>query len=237
MNKKAPYVMVEDKESVKAFFFSDTSMNEYEFYKLSKGISETGDPTGQFYYGVCLNMGLGCEVDYREAIKWWIKAANQGQSDAQFNLGNYYYNGYHIRKDYKKAVYWLEKSALQGHQAAQALLADCYHQGLGVPKDMKKAVFWYKKAIDNGNTDVYVGAQLGLCYYNGLGVRRKNYQKAFKLLLKGAEDDIADAQFIIGVCYAKGQGVKADMKTAVSWWQKAAAQGHILATKFLNDIQ
>lgn len=235
-NEKNPYVMLGDKESVKAFFLTDSNMNEYDFCELSKGIAKTGNPIGQLFYGVCLSMGLGCDEDNRKAIKWWTKAANQGESDAQFNLGNYYYNGYHTRKDYKKAVYWLEKSAKQGNQEAQALLGECYHQGRGVPKNMKKAVILYKKAIDNGNTDPYVGAQLGLCYYHGLGIR-KNYQKAFKLLLKGAENDITDAQFIIGVCYANGQGVKTDMETAFRWWLKAAAQGHTLATKFLNDIQ
>lgn len=231
-----PYVMIEDKEAVKAYFLSDSHMNEYEFFELTKGIAETGDPTGQLIYGVCLSVGLGCEENHHEAMKWWTLAGNQGDSDAQYNLGNYYYNDIYKSNDYKEAVYWLGKSAQQGHQPAQALLGECYFLGKGVPKDLEKAFSWYKKSVDNGNTDEYVVAQLGLCYYRGLGTR-KNYKKAFELLLKGAKGNVVDAMFIVGMCYANGQGIKADMKTAVDWWVKAADHGHSTAAKLLKEIQ
>ena len=31
--------------------------------------------------------------DYKQAVKWYTKAAEQGYADAQYNLGIMYYNG------------------------------------------------------------------------------------------------------------------------------------------------
>jgi len=39
----------------------------------------------------------------------------------------------------------------------------------------------------------------------------------------------AEAQYLLGVKYSKGQDVKQDWSQARSWWEKAAAQGHIEA--------
>ena len=51
-----------------------------------------------------------------------------------------------------------------------------------------------------------------------------------------AERGDADAQYNLGLCYAKGNGVKADMVEAVNWYRKAARQGHQDAKKALNDL-
>jgi uncharacterized protein len=48
--------------------------------------------------------GYGVEKDYKKAVEWYIKSAEQGNPSAQNNLGFMYYNGYGVEKDYKKAV-------------------------------------------------------------------------------------------------------------------------------------
>ena len=40
--------------------------------------------------GVCI-YGQGVQKDYKEAVKWYRKAAEQGYAKAQFNLGFMYY--------------------------------------------------------------------------------------------------------------------------------------------------
>ena len=55
---------------------------------------------------------------------------------------------------------------------------------------------------------------------------KENYSEAEKNLLEAAKKGNADAQFKLGVCYAKGDGVAQDQTKAVEWWHKAAAQGH-----------
>jgi TPR repeat protein len=51
-----------------------------------------------------------------------------------------------------------------------------------------------------------------------------NYVEAVKWLRKAAEQNDATAQFNLGVCYDKGQGVAKDEAEAVKWYRKAAEQ-------------
>ena len=48
-------------------------------------------------------------------------------------------------------------------------------------------------------------------------------------LIALAEKGNADAQFNLGLMYAKGNGVEPDQKAAVKWWQRAAKQGQAMA--------
>ena len=48
-----------------------------------------------------------------EAFNWYRKATEQGDADAQFNLGWLYENGWGVSKDYAEAVKWWQKAAEQ----------------------------------------------------------------------------------------------------------------------------
>ena len=58
--------------------------------------------------------GHGVDVNYKKAIEWYEKAAEQGDAQAQYNLGSMYYNGQGVDVNYKKAFEWFEKAAKQG---------------------------------------------------------------------------------------------------------------------------
>ena len=100
--------------------------------------------------GGMYDQGKGVLQDYKEAFKWFTKAAEQGHAGAQHNLGNCYANGEGVPKDYKEAFKWYTKSAEQGDALAQAMLGVMYDNGYGVPKDLVHAYAWYKIAIANG---------------------------------------------------------------------------------------
>ena len=108
--------------------------------------------------------------DYKTALKEWQPLADQGDADAQFNLGVMYANGKGVLKDDKQAVKWYQKAADQGYAPAQYNLGLMYAngEGDGVLKDDKQAVKWYQKAADQG----YASAQynLGVRYAKGRGV-------------------------------------------------------------------
>ncbi|MEG2465569.1 MAG: SEL1-like repeat protein, partial [Kiritimatiellia bacterium] len=46
----------------------------------------------------------------------------------------------------------------------------------------------------------------------------------------------ADAQYNLGCCYLKGEGVARDEAEAVEWWRKAAAQGVAEAKRALQRL-
>jgi len=53
----------------------------------------------------------------------------------------------------------------------------------------------------------------------------KDYATALKEFTPLAKQGDADAQYILGVMYDKGQGVTQDYKAAVKWYRLAAEQG------------
>lgn len=66
-------------------------------------------------------------------------------------------------------------------------------------------------------------------YYNGQGVPI-NYEKAYVLCKKAAEQGYAIAQYCLGTLYHYGnKGVEQDYGKALEWYHKAAEQGHVMA--------
>ena len=69
-------------------------------------------------------------------------AAEQGDANAQFNLGLRYDDGDGVPENDRKAARWYRMAAEQGHAAAQFDLGVMYANGEGVPKDYVKAYAW-----------------------------------------------------------------------------------------------
>ena len=86
-------------------------------------------------------------------IKTLIQKANQGNAEAQNNLGVAYYNGEGVEQSYSKAVYWCQNSAEQGNADAQYNLGVAYYNGEGVDKSYSKTVYWLRKACENFNDE------------------------------------------------------------------------------------
>ena len=91
--------------------------------------------------------------NYTEAVKWFSKAAEQGDVNAQGMLGDCYNLGEGVSIDYQKAVKWWRKAAEQGDTDAQYSLGESYEYGEGVMKDYEEAVKWYLKAAKQGDED------------------------------------------------------------------------------------
>ena len=76
---------------------------------------------------------------FKEALKWFQRAADNGSVYGQFRMGWAYSNGEGVAKDQKLAVSWYKKAADNGNTAAMNNLAVCYANGEGVAKDTKKS--------------------------------------------------------------------------------------------------
>jgi hypothetical protein len=79
------------------------------------------------------------------------KLAEQGDADAQWQLGVRYHNGEEVPRDDAQAVLWFFRAAEQGHSTAQATLGAYYWAGRGVPQDLTKAYFWSALALAQGD--------------------------------------------------------------------------------------
>lgn len=239
MDNTDSIIRFNDKESMRAYFQSylkEHGIDESVFIAKLKEAAKSGVPKWQCLYATALGVGVGCKENVAEAIRWWIKAAEQGDDEATFTLGHNYYYGSYTRRNYRKAVYWLEISAKSLNPEAHFLLGTCYHWGLGVTRNYQKAFLWFELAsqgFKNGNADL--DAEKGYCYYRGHGVQQ-DYMKAIELFKSSAAGGSTNAMFYLGVCYAYGKGVKKQPSEAIKWWQRAAEQGHPGAEKRLSQL-
>ena len=69
--------------------------------------------------GVSYDTGEGAEKSDKEAVRWYLQAADQGHADAQYCLGFAYETGEGAEKSDKEAVRWYRQAADQGKAAAQ----------------------------------------------------------------------------------------------------------------------
>ena len=107
----------------------------------------------QIYLGVMYQSGeYGVEKDAKEGLKWWLKAAEQGDGYAQTKLGGMYRKGQGVKQDDAEAVQWYRKAAEQGYAYEQYVLGAMYHRGEGVTKNLLAAYAWYTIAAANGYT-------------------------------------------------------------------------------------
>ena len=69
----------------------------------------------QFNLGWMYDHGRGVEQNDAEAVKWYRKAAKQGNADAQFNLGWMYQDGRGVEQNDAEAMKWYRKAAELGN--------------------------------------------------------------------------------------------------------------------------
>ena len=122
------------------------------------------------------------------------KAAEQGDAEAQCQLGELYMRGEGVAKDQTEGIQWILKSAEQGYATAQLYLGICYAAGAGVPRDAAQGALWLQKAAEQGVPDAQ--AMLAQYYFTGTGVDQ-DYQEGLKWLRMAAEQGHEDAMELL----------------------------------------
>ena len=90
------------------------------------------------------------EQSYETAVRWYTKAAAQGDAQAQYNLGICFEHGRSVKQSYETAVHWYTKAAAQEHASAQYNLGICFEDGDGVLQDSAEAKRYFKLAAEQG---------------------------------------------------------------------------------------
>ena len=84
--------------------------------------------------------------DYVAALKEWRPLAEQGDADAQVELGFMYLSGQGVPQDDAEAARWYHLAAEQGNAQAQFLLGIIYGKGEGVTQNYVQAHMWFNLA-------------------------------------------------------------------------------------------
>lgn len=150
-------------------------------------------------------------------------SAEQGDAEAQFNLGMIYYCGVEMPRDFAEVVNWWRKSAEQGHADAQFGLGCTYKDGTGVQRDYLKSLHWFRLSAAQGNS--HAQFNLGIAYWYGQGVPKDTIE-AVKWYRKAAEQRHPGAQLSLGKAFCRGDGVPKDSVEGLKWIRAAAEQGN-----------
>ena len=149
----------------------------------------------------------------------YIDAANQGDAEAQYQIGMCYREGTGVRKNMKMSAQWFTKSAEQGHAKAQFQIGWAYNFKVYVVKpDREQALYWMTKSAEQGCVEAQEA--LGMNFYSDFGMS-PNPSKAFYWLTKAAEQGSTNVLHNLGVYYYNGKGVKQDYEQAAYWFKKA----------------
>jgi uncharacterized protein len=193
-----------------------------------KAKAENGDAEAQYFLGVFYNEGQGVQPNAAEALKWFRKAAKQGNVDAQFDLGALlsgepFYVDAGVKQDYGEAAKWYRKAAEQGDAEAQFVLAGLYDRGKGVPLDYAEAAYWYRNAAAQGLD--FAQCNLGILYEFGKGVPR-DYAEAAKWYRKAGEQGVPIALERLVLLFESASEAPRDDSELVAWYRKAAENAH-----------
>ena len=156
-------------------------------------------------------------------LRYLKTAAEQGDVDAQFDLGVIYYDGRGVAQDYAEAARWYRLAAEQGDAEAQYVLGFMYRKGRGVAQDYSKSAYWYTLAAEQGIPIAQF--TLGQMYRRGDGVPQ-DFSEAAMWYGRSASQGYDRAQYNLGIMYYMGSGVPRDLQLAYMWFNLAAAQGH-----------
>lgn len=155
-----------------------------------------------------------------------VTKAENGDAQAQYELGVCYFNGLGVARDPVEAnTQWMLAERGGNAEASFMLGFVCM-----MTNDVEMGVYHWEKAAKKGHAKAQ--ANLGRCYESGIGVQI-NIPYAVELFQKAAYAGNPEGQYNLGVCYYEGKGIARNYTRAVDLFRKAAAKEVIQA---LNNL-
>ena len=185
---------------------------------LFKTGAEMGYPIHQWIYGDDL-----AEVKkYEEALHWYKMAAEGGQLECWYCIGEFYEEGKGVEKDPAFAAQCYEKGLKMVKDTGKKIgcanaLGALYYDGKGVEKDYAKAFQLLSYGYEHGSK--FGVCYLGKCHFRGFGTPQ-DYVKA-REFLEQVDWTNREAFYMLGAIYCQGLGTAEDIKKGVEYLQKA----------------
>ncbi len=226
-------------------------------YKTAIEILETlvdgDDVKAMLELAVMYARGRGVKKDYDRAEALYLRAANLGSAEAEFQLGVYH--------ECESSREWFERAAKKGHADAQyelgcierkagrmidALswfraagsqgqhnacdeLLKIYANGVaGIAPDKEEWRHWLKKSADSGDI-------VSMNWMGELLRDEGNLSEAFKYFQRGAKRGWSDALTNLGLAYKNGDGTELDLTKAFECFFDADRRGNVSATYKKSD--
>ena len=120
-----------------------------------------------------------------EALIWYEKAAENGDTDAAYIAAIMYAENFEIKPDSAKAAALLKQAAKGGHAAAMADYGLLVYQGNGAEKSATKAAQWFRKSAIAGDAEGRFLYAFTLAKGDGV---TQNYEDAYYWLVRAQAD-------------------------------------------------
>lgn len=153
---------------------------EADAFALIEKSANRGDAESIAYLAWFYDNGRHVEQDIARASTLYRKAAEQGDSYAQWRLGVLMDEGL-TEGSVEQAVELFRQAVAQGSTNAMTSLAVMHATGRGVAKDYAATRRYYQMAAENGNPHALQG--LGVLYMNGEGVEKSRVEAMAHWLL------------------------------------------------------
>lgn len=221
-----------------------------EYYEKSYDL---GNASACFQIARIYERGDGLEQNISKAIFWYRNGAEMNDSECTCNLAFCYYSGKGVTKDFDKAKelflthsdynseiqknlgiifykgtptckpdniqakYWFSKSAENGNVSSMINLGRIYRE----EDNRSTAMEWYKKAAELDN-------KKGAYYYAFFLYKFEEYNNkdSFNWMKISAENKYPAAEFMLGLFYKCGVGIKVDHTKALFWFNIAAEDNY-----------
>lgn len=156
--------------------------------------------------------------EYKKAYDFWIKPAQDGDADAQYNIALLYMNGLGVEKNERLALMWFTYAGEQGMADAQYNAGVMFYGGKGVYPDHKSAIEWWTLAANQGHAN----AQNNLAIMHAFAYGTKqDTALALQLWTAAAQQGHPDAiDSLINAYTGKIAGFNKDENRAKYWQDK-----------------
>lgn len=167
------------------------------------------------------------------AFDYMRQAAELGLADAQYQLASMHKEGRGTVADEAAALDWGRRAAAQGHERAQFSLG-CVLVESSDAATKQEGLRWLNAAVDGGSRQAALFLATALA--RGEYALTKDELRSEQLLKPLAEQDDAEAQFVMAWLYLFGEKFATQREEARTWLEKAATNGHPQAAGALASL-
>lgn len=151
--------------------------------------------------------------------------ARRERADALYDEQKYE-EAFRIYREYH--LFDIERNPAEDNSNVMVRLGYMLQHSQGTPKDLAGANTLYREASRLNNK--WGHYNLAYNFYYALGVQ-KDYEEAFRLWVRAAELDEADADYWVARCYSLGEGVARNQQKGAEYMAAALRKGLDLAVK------
>ncbi len=234
-------------------YLDGVAQDDGEAVRWFRSAAEQGHPSAQYELARMLHSGEGALENELEALRWLRASAEQGHSTAQYTLGRALMEDAWERQrdrvlfdargtpahgacvpepDLNQAIRWFRLAAEQRHPLAQFSLGFVHYYGVNCARvDDVEAMRLFRSAADLGHHSARIFAGDGPTRSDGERFGSPSWA------LREARLGDADAQHMLGLMYALGEGMPENDVHAFAWANVAAASGAYFAPELKDELR